>query len=87
MHYALLNMSQACVYSKRAIYKRDFLKLNKQSPKKNLNVSAWGQRSASFWNRAALQFHVCGKRVCGTQEAGQQAFMVSQFLGETPPCK
>ena len=28
---------------------------------KTLSVLAWGQRSASFWDRVALPFYVCGK--------------------------
>ena len=31
---------------------------------KRLPVSAWGHRSASFWNRVVLPFHVCGKGGC-----------------------
>ena len=53
---------------------------------KTLNVSTWGQRSASFWNRAALPFHVCGKGGChpGSRPAGIHGLTTSWG---SPPCK
>ena len=51
---------------------------------KTLNVSTWGQRSASFWNRAALPFRVCGKGGVSPRMLTSRHLWSHNFLGKPP---